>query len=132
VPRDDERVTPLLVSPRPLNEQEKVVLWHILSAEFEGVRELRAQIGLVEVVAVWGLGSVSVDFRLRGPAARSAQREGHIPVAADVLDAAGEYVGELLVWLQDGALAALEYAWVTDEMPTVLPAVERIRLCGGE
>jgi hypothetical protein len=71
-------------------------------------------------------GSVSVSFRLLGPAARSAQREGHIP--AHVVDKAGEYVGEILIWVHDGALAALEYAWVTDGMPTVLPTVEMIRL----
>jgi hypothetical protein len=112
-----------------LNEHEEVVLRHILSAEFDGVRELRKQINLVEVVAVWGLGSVSVDFRLRERAAvRSPQREGRIPVDAEVVNDAGQYVGELLIWLHDGALAALEYAWVTDEMPTALPSVENIRL----
>jgi hypothetical protein len=111
-----------------LNGQERNVLRHILSAEFEGARELRSQIDLVEVVAVWGLGSMSVNFRLAVPTARSPQRAGHIPVDADVLNAAGEYIGELLVWLDDGVLTALEYAWVTDEMPTVLPSVERIRL----
>lgn len=82
-------MTSLPVSPRPLNEQEEVVLRRILSAGFEGAPELRAQIGLVEVVGVWGLGSVSVDFRLRRPAAGSAQREGHIPVDAEVVDEAG-------------------------------------------
>ncbi|MET8536922.1 hypothetical protein ACFRCW_33135 [Streptomyces sp. NPDC056653] len=116
-----------------MNEHEEVVLRHVLSAEFEGAQELRAQISLVEVVAVWGLGSVSVDFRMRGrTAARSAQREGHIPVDAEVVNEAGQYVGELLVWVHHGALAGLEYAWVTDEMPTALPAVESIRLRGRE
>ncbi|WP_225446707.1 hypothetical protein [Streptacidiphilus sp. PB12-B1b] len=45
-------------------------------------------------------------------------------MGAQVLD---EF-GELLVWIEDGVLAALEYAWITDEMPAALSAVERIRL----
>ncbi|MBO0514191.1 hypothetical protein [Streptomyces beijiangensis] len=52
-----------------------------------------------------------------------------VPVDAHVLDQAGEYVGELLVWTDRGAtLAALEYAWVTDEMPTSLPPVGQVKV----
>ncbi|WP_432044177.1 hypothetical protein [Streptomyces cadmiisoli] len=47
---------------------------------------------------------------------------------AQVLDAQGQYIGELLVGVEDGALAGLEYAWVTVRMPIALPPVERIRL----
>ncbi|MFB6771889.1 hypothetical protein [Streptomyces sp. NPDC056337] len=47
-----------------------------------------------------------------------------MPVDAHVHDLSGTYVGEILVWPDRGAtLAALELAWVTDEMPTSLPAV---------
>lgn len=131
--RENAGVTPLPVTPRPLNGHEAAVLRHILSAEFEGAPELRTQVSLMEVVAVWGLGSVSVDFRLRErTASPSAQRAGRLPVHAEVMNEAGQYVGELLVWLHEGVLAALEYAWVTDDMPTALPPVESIRLRGRE
>ncbi|MFB6717529.1 hypothetical protein ACFCZY_38435 [Streptomyces sp. NPDC056237] len=119
-------MAPIPVDPRPLNEAERSVLKRILSVEFEGASELRSRVDLVEVVAVWSLDSTSVDFRVRNPALRSSQREGHVPVAAEVVEESGEYVGELLVWLTDGVLSALEYAWVTDEMPTVLPTVEMV------
>ncbi|WP_157856342.1 hypothetical protein [Actinacidiphila yeochonensis] len=48
---------------------------------------------------------------------------------AHVHDPSGAYVGEILVWTDRGAaLAGLEFAWVTDEMPTSLPAVVNGRL----
>ncbi|QWQ39575.1 hypothetical protein KME66_00005 [Streptomyces sp. YPW6] len=41
----------------------------------------------------------------------------------------GAHVGEILVWTdQEATLAALEFAWTTDKMPTALPTVMRSRL----
>ncbi|MFD8576724.1 hypothetical protein ACFV1H_15540 [Streptomyces virginiae] len=41
----------------------------------------------------------------------------------------GAHIGEILVWTDRGAtLAALEFAWVTDAMPTSLPAIVNGRL----
>jgi hypothetical protein len=114
--------------PRPLSEAERRVLRHVLSMEFAGASELRSQLDQVEVIAQWSLDSTSVDFRVPNATARSPQRSGIIPLNAHVLNESGDYVGELLVWLEDGLLAGLEYAWVTDDMPTVLPDVEQIRL----
>jgi len=51
-----------------------------------------------------------------------------VPVGASVVNDVGEPVGELLVWLESGLLAGLEYAWFTDEMPLALPAPEHVRL----
>jgi hypothetical protein len=116
------------IDRRPLSESERRVLAHVLSMEFTGASELRSQLDQVEVIAQWSLESTSVDFQVRDATARSPQLAGVIPVNAHVLNEAGDYVGELLVWLDDGVLAGLEYAWVTDDMPTVLPDVEQIRL----
>jgi hypothetical protein len=121
-------MAPIPVDPRPLNKAERSVLNHILSEDFDGASELRSQVDQVEVVAVWSLNSTSVHFRVRGSVLRSTQSGGHVPVTAEVLNASGEYVGELLLWLECGVLSALEYAWVTDEMPTVLPDVESISI----
>ncbi|MFI6846025.1 hypothetical protein OG535_17610 [Kitasatospora sp. NBC_00085] len=122
-------MSPVPVTPRPLNAAERAVLEHVLSAGFDGAAELRSQLDRTEVVAVWGPRSVSVDVRVREPAPPAAALRGTrpLPVDAMVFDEAGEYVGELLVWTEDGALAGLEYAWVTDEMPLTLPPVTRIR-----
>jgi hypothetical protein len=37
-------------------------------------------------------------------------------------------MGELLVWVEAGHLSALEYAWVTYDMPAALPPVDWIRV----
>ncbi|MEU9202714.1 hypothetical protein [Streptomyces sp. NPDC048332] len=116
------------VAPRPLNSAERVVLEHILASDFTGSSELRIQIAQAEVVATWAPGSVSIDMRVLEPVRRATLATGLVPVDAQVLDKQGQYIGELLVWVEDGALAGLEYAWITDEMPTALPPVERIRL----
>ncbi|MEU3792548.1 hypothetical protein AB0F07_22550 [Streptomyces fructofermentans] len=51
------------------------------------------------------------------------------PIDAQVHDPSGTYVGEILVWTDRGAtLAALEFAWITDRMPTSPPAVAEGRL----
>jgi NADPH-dependent ferric siderophore reductase len=122
-------MAPVPVEPRPLNSSERAVLEYVLAADFDGAPALRSQLERTEVVAVWAPGSVSVDLRVREPVRRAAMASELVPVDAHVLDRSGEYVGELLVWTDEGAtLAALEYAWVTDDMPTVLPTVDEVRI----
>ncbi|MFB7032202.1 MULTISPECIES: hypothetical protein [unclassified Streptomyces] len=117
-------MAPLSIAPRPLNADERAVLEHILSAEFVGASQLRSQLDRTEVIAVWGSDSVSVDLEVREPCEHAALPKELVPVDAHVHDPSGVYVGEILVWTDRGAtLAALEFAWVTDEMPTSLPAI---------
>jgi hypothetical protein len=122
-------MAPLSIAPRPLNTDERAVLEHILSADFAGAAQLRSQLDRTEVIAVWGPGSVSVDLRVREPCEHAALPEALVPDVAPVHDPCGAYVGEVLVWTDRGAtLAALEFAWITDEMPTSLPLVVNGRL----
>ncbi|MFF0398873.1 hypothetical protein ACFYSJ_24385 [Streptomyces sp. NPDC005248] len=117
-------MAPLFIDPRPLNVDERAVLEHILSAEFVGASQLRNQLDRTEVIAVWGPDSVSVDLQVREPCEHAALPEALVPVDAQVHDLSGAYVGEILVWTDRGAtLAALEFAWVTDEMPATLPVI---------
>ncbi|MBW8707154.1 hypothetical protein MBT84_46735 [Streptomyces sp. MBT84] len=117
-------MAPLSIDPRPLNADERAVLEHILSAEFVGASQLRSQLDRTEVIATWGSDSVSVDLQVREPYEHAALPEALVPVDAQVHDPSGAYAGEILVWTDRGAtLAALEFAWVTDEMPTSLPAI---------
>ena len=126
---DDGCMSPEPVAPRPLNSSERAVLECVLAADFADAPALRSQLERTEMVAVWAPGSVSVDLRVREPVRRAAMASELVPVDAHVLDRSGEYVGELLVWTDEGAtLAALEYAWVTDDMPTVLPTVDEVRI----
>jgi hypothetical protein len=117
------------IEPRPLSVTERSALELILSVEFAGAAELRNQLDRTEVVARWGADSASINLRVRQPVRRAAMETRLVPVGAQVVDELGEYIGELLVWTDNGAtLSSLEYAWVTDQMPTALPPVERIRL----
>ncbi|MGW2842110.1 hypothetical protein ACWCWD_30510 [Streptomyces sp. NPDC001493] len=119
----------LPIDPRPLNADERAVLEHILAAEFVGSSRLRSQLDGAEVIAAWGPDSVSVDLRVREPCEHAELRQEIVPVDAHVHDPSGAYVGEILVWTDRGAtLAGLEFAWVTDEMPSSLPAVVNGRL----
>ncbi|WP_150163422.1 hypothetical protein [Streptomyces venezuelae] len=122
-------MAPLPIDPRPLNAAERTVLEHILSAEFDGASQLRSQLDRTEVTAVWGPDSVSVDLQVREPCEHAALPTELVPVDAHVHDPSGAYVGEILVWTDRGAtLAALKFAWATDEMPTSLPTVMHGRL----
>ncbi|MGV9316002.1 hypothetical protein ACWDR0_28010 [Streptomyces sp. NPDC003691] len=122
-------MAPLPVDPRPLNADERAVLEHILSADFPGASQLRSQLDRTEVTAVWGRGSVSVDLQVREPCEHAALPAALVPVDAQVHDPSGARIGEILVWTDRGAtLAGLEFAWVTEEMPTSLPAVVAGRL----
>ncbi|KOU48227.1 hypothetical protein [Streptomyces sp. WM6378] len=117
----------LPIDPRPLSVSERAVLEHILSADFSGASELRGQLDRTEVVALWGPGSASVDLLVREPVQHAVMASELVPVDAHVHDQSGEYLGELLVWADKGAtLAALEFAWVTNEMPSSLPPVDQV------
>ncbi|WAU81951.1 hypothetical protein O1Q96_20455 [Streptomyces sp. Qhu-G9] len=117
----------LPLRPRPLSDLERTVLEHILSADFAGASALRSQLDRTEVVALWAPGSASVNLRVREPAHHAAMSAELVPVDAHVHDQSGEYIGELLVWTDRGAtLAALEYSWLTDEMPSSLPRVDQV------
>ena len=125
----DEGMPQVPITPRPLNASERAVLEHILSVDFDGASALRGQLDHVEAVATWAAGSPSIDLRVRGPVARASLPDRLAPVDAQVLDPSGEYAGELLVWVEDGAvLTGLEYAWVTDEPPLCLPTIENIHV----
>jgi hypothetical protein len=39
-----------------------------------------------------------------------------------------DYRGELLVWVESGRLTALEYAYVTEDVPDSLPDLEEIEV----
>jgi hypothetical protein len=96
-----------------------------LSATFDGVQQLRQQVDLAS--AVDGA-SPGLDLSVPGSTPAASRPDGLAPVRADVLDARGDYIGELLLWLRDGRLDSVEYAWITDEPPSQLPELAQLRL----
>jgi hypothetical protein len=111
---------------RPLRARERQVLEVLLRGDFAGAGELRAQLASTTVFAQDPQTFLNLQVD-RQNAAASPIANGPIPVRALVgQDRAVE--GELLVWVEDGFLSALEFAWVTDEMPAALPRREQIRV----
>lgn len=114
---------------RPLSEAELAVLNHILSAPFPGAAELRSQLAAATVIRNWEpAGSPSIDIFVPAAQPTAPVPDGPVPVAAQVLDAAGDYLGELLLWVTDGRISGLEYSWVTDDPPARLPDTRLVRL----
>ncbi|MEQ4210322.1 hypothetical protein [Actinopolymorpha sp. B9G3] len=121
---------PAFEERRALTDDERAVMERMLSVDVPGARELRSQLGRVEVVSRWAEGSISVNLELVGDAAPAAVPDGPLPVDAWAYDEFGAPIGTVLVWVRNGRLSALEFGWVTDEPPTTWPAVERIRVKG--
>lgn len=107
---------------RPLSEVERATLETLLSVEFEGVTQLRDQVPLARVVGSHDAGATpGFDIAVPGNAPRSTLLEKMAPVSGLVYDSSQEYTGEFIVWLSNGYLSGLEYAWITDEKPDELP-----------
>ena len=53
--------------------------------------------------------------------------DGPLPVRAVALDGQGQTIGEVLVWVSNGYLSTIEYAWYTEEAPTELPPTSQLR-----
>lgn len=58
----------------------------------------------------------------------SSLPDGPTPGHALVVDATGELIGEVLVWIRGGRLIGLEQAWFTEYPPATWPEPSQIRL----
>ena len=58
---------------------------------------------------------------------RSSLPNGPLPTRTYVPNAA-EYRGEIIVWIEDGQISGLEYAWITDEPPSRWPQPDEIQI----
>lgn len=43
-----------------------------------------------------------------------------------VVDAAGNLIGGILLWIAEGHLSTLEYYWYTGDLPVVLPTADQL------
>lgn len=105
---------------RELSDAERTVLRHVLIDH----PTLRAQVDRTEVVRHWAPESPSIDLHV--PDDVPPYEASSSPLSFGVVDEVGAFTGWLLVWLENGRLAALEYAWVTDEPPAELPPPQHI------
>jgi len=112
--------------PHPLSADQAEVLLHLLRHDEPGMDALRRQVPGAMVTRYWGEHSVSFDMEVRG-GPRAALADGPHADRDWGWTPDGEPEGTFLVWVADGRLSALEYGWVTEDMPTRLPEVSRIR-----
>jgi hypothetical protein len=114
---------------RELNDAERSVLRRILEASsIVGATQLLQQISHARVTAVWNRESPSVDIKVSETAGKAELSDGPIPGRFPVKGPSDSYIGEILVWVTDGRISGLEYAWFTDEPPTQLPDIRAIEV----
>ena len=94
-------------------------------ATFDGHDELRNQVPHLKVVG----GPITfLELAVDRSAVKAAPIDSRrVPGQAWVSDAYGESLGTLIVWIDDGYISALEYAWLTDDSPYELPSVSQVQ-----
>ena len=112
---------------RPFNERELAVLEALLDGGWLGSHELRDQLAHATRGPSWFEGSPSFDIRVDPTVA------GRVDLPQPLQDSTmyafgidGGLVGWIFLWAEEGYLSALEFAWITDEMPSGLPIPERL------
>lgn len=102
---------------RALTENEAQLLAKILGS-VPGAAPLAQQIGSVRVED--DSTATFLTLVTRDAVTAHGFRDGPLPGRFPVRHG-GHLVGEILVWLEGGRLAGLEYAWVTSEAPHGMP-----------
>jgi hypothetical protein len=108
---------------RPLAPDEQALLRHLLSVPLAGADMLRRQLDTEIAASPWSGTGPSLDLLVPDSAPPAQLPDGPLPLDATVIGADGEFAGELLIWVENGRLSAIEYAWITDAPPAGLPDV---------
>lgn len=106
---------------RPISADEVVVIRTIVvRAKIRGSHVLLDQLdsAMVSHSAEWVLNVVAAGGSSELP-------NGPYPARAFITSSAG-YHGEVIVWITDGLLSGLEFAWIGDEPPRRWPRPEEI------
>jgi hypothetical protein len=110
---------------RPLASSEVALLDALLRHEFEGVDELRVQTRQVSASPGCTCGCGTLDLHVPDTVPRSSSCSP-VPVVGTVVDADGDPIGGLLLFVDDGRLSGLEvYSFADDPLPMPLP--EQVR-----
>jgi hypothetical protein len=112
--------------PRLLSAAERNALVAVLGhADFVGRAALLEQVDTVRVVGCCDCGCATVDLAI-ADAAPSDAIACPIPNEATVLDAHGEAMGGVLVFVRDGHLTQLEVYGYGEEPISPFPPVDRL------
>lgn len=109
-----------------VTQQVRDLLAKVLrEADFPGSRELLQQASRVKVI---GGPITMLDLRCIDAPAASAFADGPVPLSMLVSDSAGNPIGELLIWVEQGYLSGLEFAWWTDDAPDEIPTTDQVKV----
>ncbi len=117
-----------LDKPRPLNQAEQGILDALLVPEFPGVVELRAQVPYARVVAVCDCGCPSVDLLVPSEAPLSGVTTYNqlAPVKGWVTPESDESYGKIVLRVDGGRIAGLEYVSKDYPTPPTWPSLDRL------
>jgi hypothetical protein len=110
---------------RPISSEEVAVIRSILShADIRRSGSLIADLdgALVANETTWIL-----DIKVSNNGQGADLPNGPFPAEALVTNTA-EYQGEVIIWLTDGHISGLEYAWVSDSPPTRWPQPDEMEV----
>jgi hypothetical protein len=110
---------------RPISSEEAAVIRSILSqADIRRSGPLIADLdgALVANATTWIL-----DVKVSNNDEGADLPNGPFPARALVPNSA-EYQGEVIIWITDGHLSGLEYAWLSDNPPTRWPRADEMEV----
>src|SRR4051812_7268705 len=110
---------------RPISSEESAVIRSILSrADISGSGPLLGDLdgALVADETPWIL-----DVKVSNAGEGADLPNGPFPAQAFVPNSA-EYQGELIIWITDGHVSGLEYAWVSDDPPSRWPQADEMEI----
>jgi hypothetical protein len=110
--------------PGPLTQNERALLDALLAHEFAGVESLRAQLGSAQAKRGCQCGCGTIEFVFSGEGLPLADGPSPVPAEGRVLNATGEDIGGLLLFLEAGLLGSLEVYSYDDPLP--LPTPDRV------
>jgi len=110
-------------SRRPLTTTERALVDALLDHDFDGAAELRAQVDRATASTGCECGCVTIDLHVPDDAPVSPV-VAPSPVEGTVVDAAGEPIGGVLLFVEHGRLAGLEVHALDEPVP--LPRPQRV------
>jgi hypothetical protein len=111
-----------------LPEERETLLALLNHADFEGRDALVAQVDVARVDSCCSCGCATVGFIVDESAPSAGRTYRPIPNEASVLDADGESIGGIILFVDNGYLSTLEIYCFGDETIDRFPPLDRLQL----
>jgi hypothetical protein len=110
---------------RAISSEEAAVIRSILSQA--AVRRSDSLIADLDGALVANETTWILDVKVSNKGEGADLPDGPFPAQAFVPNSA-EYQGEVIIWIADGHVSGLEYAWVSDDPPTTWPRADEMEV----